>query len=58
MDSKAPAKSYKDFLRGEGRYKSLELQFPERAGELFERAAREAARKYKVLTNYAKLFEE
>jgi pyruvate-ferredoxin/flavodoxin oxidoreductase len=58
MDSKAPTKSYKDFLKGEGRYKTLELQFPDRAKELFDKAEKEAQRKYKILTRYAKLFED
>jgi pyruvate-ferredoxin/flavodoxin oxidoreductase len=58
MDSKEPTKSYKDFLRGEGRYKTLERQFPDRAKELFEKAEKEAKKKYKMLTRYAKLFED
>ncbi|MDR0325237.1 MAG: pyruvate:ferredoxin (flavodoxin) oxidoreductase, partial [Oscillospiraceae bacterium] len=58
LDSKEPTKSYKDFISTEGRYKTLQIQFPERAEELFEKADKTAQRKYKVLANYAKLFED
>jgi len=52
IDSKAPSIPYEDFLSGEVRYASLNRTFPENARELFTRASREAAeryRQYKVL---------
>jgi pyruvate-ferredoxin/flavodoxin oxidoreductase len=58
LDSKAPTKSYKDFISAEGRYKTLQIQFPDRAEELFEKADKAAQDKYRTLTRYAKLFEE
>ncbi|MBQ9980793.1 MAG: pyruvate:ferredoxin (flavodoxin) oxidoreductase, partial [Oscillospiraceae bacterium] len=42
LDSKAPTGSYIDFIKGEVRYSSLELAFPERAKELFAKAEQEA----------------
>ena len=58
LDSKAPTKPYKDFIGAEGRYKTLQIQFPERAEALFEKADKAAQDKYRVLANYAKLFED
>ena len=49
IDSKAPAKSYKDFLMSEVRYSSLALKFPERANELFDMAEKTAKNKYEKL---------
>ncbi|MCD8349779.1 MAG: thiamine pyrophosphate-dependent enzyme, partial [Planctomycetaceae bacterium] len=54
LDSPAPTGDLKAFLRGEGRYATLELSFPERAGELFDKAARDADERlqsYQVLAN-------
>ena len=53
LDSKEPTESLKDFLRGEVRYSSLELKFPEKAGELFEKAeegAKERLDTYRALS--------
>ncbi|MCL2002971.1 MAG: pyruvate:ferredoxin (flavodoxin) oxidoreductase, partial [Oscillospiraceae bacterium] len=58
LDSKEPTRGYKDFISAEGRYKTLEILFPDRAKELFEKADLAAKRKYKVLANYAKLFDQ
>ncbi|MCL2546366.1 MAG: pyruvate:ferredoxin (flavodoxin) oxidoreductase [Oscillospiraceae bacterium] len=56
MDSKAPTASYKDFISDETRYTSLKVLFPERAEELFDRAAEAAADKYKVLEKYQDIY--
>ncbi len=42
LDSKDPTGSYKDFITGETRYKSLAKSKPDIAEELFERAEKEA----------------
>ncbi len=52
LDSKDATIDYKDFLKGEVRYTSLQKLFPEQAEVLFDRAAKEAAgrvAKYKQL---------
>lgn len=46
LDSKAPSTDFKEFLRGEVRYTSLEKQFPEQAQELFARAEESAKERY------------
>lgn len=42
LDSKAPTGDLKEFLRGEVRYSSLEIAFPEHAEELFDKAEADA----------------
>lgn len=52
LDSKEPTGDLKEFLRGEVRYSSLEITFPDRAGELFDKAeadAKERLERYKKL---------
>ncbi len=46
LDSKEPTLDYMEFLKGEVRYSSLELTFPENARELFAQADTEAKEKY------------
>ena len=46
LDSKEPAGDFKEFLRGEVRYSSLERTFPEEAKALFERTEKEAMARY------------
>lgn len=46
LDSKEPRMGLIDFLRGETRYSSLEITFPENAKELFEKAEKQAKEKY------------
>ncbi len=53
LDSKAPTGSYQDFIKNEVRYSSLELTFPQRAGELFDLAERTAKAKYDRLAKLA-----
>lgn len=42
LDSKAPAGDFQKFLLGQNRYASLRLSFPDEAGELYEKAERDA----------------
>jgi len=51
LDSKAePTVAYKDFIMNENRYINLKRQNPERAEELFDRAANDAKKKFDALT--------
>lgn len=52
LDSKEPTKDLKEFLRGEVRYSSLELAYPDAAAQLFEKAASDARER---LESYQKL---
>ena len=58
IDSAAPTESYKDFIMGEVRYNSLELKFPERAEELFEKGEEIALDRYKTLKHRQYSFEK
>ncbi len=57
LDSKAPAASYKDFIKNEVRYSSLTRAFPERADVLFEQADKTAVEKYNHLLRLSKLYD-
>ncbi len=57
MDSKAPTADYKEFIMNEVRYSSLARQNPERAQELFDKAAANASKKYAHLQKLAKLYD-
>jgi pyruvate-ferredoxin/flavodoxin oxidoreductase len=46
LDSKEPRLDFREFLKGEVRYSSLEISFPENARELFAQAERDAREKY------------
>ncbi|MEG0769256.1 MAG: pyruvate:ferredoxin (flavodoxin) oxidoreductase, partial [Ruthenibacterium sp.] len=46
IDSKAPTTDYKQFIESETRYSRLQRAFPERATELFEKAAENAKDRY------------
>ncbi len=52
LDSKEPTASYKDFIMGEVRYSSLTRSFPDKAGQLFELAEKNAKERYE---SYKKL---
>ena len=54
LDSKEPTLDYQEFLKGENRYASLHLTFPENARILFAQAAEEAGKRYE---SYKKLEE-
>lgn len=53
LDSKAPTADYKDFIMGEVRYNSLARANPERAEELFNKAAENAVARYNKLVEKA-----
>ncbi|MBR2901089.1 MAG: pyruvate:ferredoxin (flavodoxin) oxidoreductase, partial [Clostridia bacterium] len=55
LDSKEPTKSYKDFIKTETRYSSLEKAFPERASVLFDTAEQQAKEKYAALKKKAEM---
>ena len=57
LDSKEPTLSYADFIKNEVRYTSLVRSFPERAEELFAKAEKDAAAKYKHLLKLKALYE-
>jgi pyruvate-ferredoxin/flavodoxin oxidoreductase len=52
LDSKEPTKDLKEFLRGEVRYSSLEIAFPDHAEALFNKADADARER---LENYKKM---
>jgi pyruvate-ferredoxin/flavodoxin oxidoreductase len=53
MDSKAPSADYLQFIKGETRYASLAITFPERAEALFTKAEADAKVKYENLAKRA-----
>ena len=57
LDSKAPSADYKSFIEGEVRYSSLKRSFPDKADQLFDRAAKIASDRYEHLTKLSKLYE-
>ena len=50
VDSGRPMESYHDFIMGEVRYNSLQINFPERAEALFNKAEILAKERYEKLT--------
>ena len=57
LDSKEPTLSYADFIKNEVRYTSLVRSFPERAEELFAKAEKDAAAKYRHLLKLKALYD-
>ena len=57
IDSKEPTADYIEFIKNETRYQRLAMAFPERAEELFAKAADNAKAKYDRLQRMAKLYE-
>ena len=57
IDSKEPTGDYKEFITSETRYSRLAQQFPERAEDLFNKAANAAKAKYERLQRMGKLYE-
>lgn len=53
LDSKAPTAEYQEFIQSEVRYNRLSRTNPERAKELFERAEKDAKKKYAELVKKA-----
>ncbi|MBQ4048553.1 MAG: pyruvate:ferredoxin (flavodoxin) oxidoreductase [Clostridia bacterium] len=58
LDSKEPTADYIEFIKGEARYSSLLQKSPERATELFEKAAANAKKKYDMLKKKVEFYEE
>ena len=57
LDSKEPAGGYQEFLMNEARYSRLTREFPERAGELFERNEAAAIERYAHLTRLKAMYD-
>ena len=53
LDSRQPDGDFFEFLNGEVRFNALTRSNPKRAGELFERAKRDADEKYGRLKSMA-----
>ena len=58
LDSKEPTADYRAFIENEVRYSSLKRAFPERAEDLFTKAAAYAKDKYEHLTKLAALYNK
>ena len=56
LDSKPATADYKDFIMGEARYSSLTRSFPERAEQLFDKAAESAKARRAHLEKLVKLY--
>ncbi|MBR4952970.1 MAG: pyruvate:ferredoxin (flavodoxin) oxidoreductase, partial [Oscillospiraceae bacterium] len=54
LDCQEPTEDYQSFLAGEVRYASLKMKNPDRANELFEKAAQQTAARYKNLVHQSK----
>ena len=57
MDCKEPAGGYQEFLMNEARYSRLTREFPERAGELFERNEKAAIERYDHLVRLKAMYD-
>ncbi len=57
LDSKAPAGGYQEFLMNEARYSRLTREFPDRAGELFERNEAAAKARYEHLIKLVEMYK-
>ena len=57
LDSKEPKSSYKDFIMKESRYSALFRFYPDRANELFDKAAKSANERYNHLLRFSKLYD-
>ena len=53
LDSKEPTTSYREFIEGEIRYRTLKKMFPEVAEQLFARAEEEAKERYEYYKDLA-----
>ncbi|MDR1754900.1 MAG: pyruvate:ferredoxin (flavodoxin) oxidoreductase [Eubacterium sp.] len=58
LDSKAPTGDYKEFMMREVRYNSLMRQNPDRAGVLFDKAAKDAKKKYDDLVGLVEYYNK
>ena len=57
LDSKEPKGGYQEFLMNEARYSRLTREFPDRAGELFERNEKNAMERYQKLLKLKAMYE-
>ncbi|MGM9619160.1 MAG: pyruvate:ferredoxin (flavodoxin) oxidoreductase [Oscillospiraceae bacterium] len=57
LDSKAPAGGYQEFLMNEARYSRLTREFPDRAGDLFQRNEEAAKARYEHLLKLKELYQ-
>ena len=57
LDSKEPKGGYQEFLMNEARYSRLTREFPDRAGELFERNEKAAMDRYEHLLKLKAMYE-
>ena len=57
LDCKEPAGGYQEFLMNEARYSRLTREFPERAGELFERNEKAAIERYDHLVRLKAMYD-
>ena len=53
LDAKAPSGDFQQFLMGQNRYASLKLSFPEKADELYAKAARDAKERFETYQKLA-----
>ncbi|HOJ10267.1 MAG TPA: pyruvate:ferredoxin (flavodoxin) oxidoreductase [Clostridiales bacterium] len=53
LDSKEPKESFIDFIKGEIRYSQLSNTYPDRAGELFDIAEKNAVERYEIYRKLA-----
>ena len=58
LDSKEPAGGYQEFLMNEARYSRLTREFPDRAGELFQRNEKAAMDRYQHLLKLKAMYSE
>lgn len=56
LDSKEPTLAYEEFLSGENRYDVLRRMHPEKAAELFDKAAGNARERYEYLNRLVTLY--
>ena len=57
VDSKEPTENYVDFIKSENRYARLQMAFPERATELFEKASEASTDRYEYLKKLETLYK-
>ena len=58
LDSKEPTGGYQEFLMNEARYSRLTREFPDRAGELFQRNEKAAMDRYQHLLKLKAMYSE
>ena len=56
LDSKEPTESFRDFILGETRYKTLQRSQPHIAEELYEKAEKDSKRRYDTYVRWANMY--